>query len=77
MCRPHKKHPDPERKTVPDEKNGFRDGSAGLEDRGQYLWGLVHPINGAMRVGDYWGALGPLGPSAPWSFSPWCQKMRR
>jgi hypothetical protein len=38
----------------------IRDGSAPLEDRGQYLWGLVHPINGALRIGDYWGTLGPL-----------------
>jgi len=38
----------------------IRDGSAAFADRGQYLWGLVHPINGAMRLGDYWGALGPL-----------------
>src|SRR5262249_22163925 len=38
----------------------WHDGAASLQDRGQYLWGLVHPANGAMRIGDYWGALGPL-----------------
>ncbi len=38
----------------------LRDGSAPLADRGQYLWGLVHPINAALRIGDYYGTLGPL-----------------
>ena len=38
----------------------MKDGGASLQDHGQYLWGFVHPINGAMRIGDYWGALGPL-----------------
>jgi hypothetical protein len=38
----------------------LKDGGESLADRGQYLWGLVHPINGAMRIADWWGSLGPL-----------------
>ena len=39
---------------------GIHDGPALLADDGSYLWGLVHPMNGALRIGDYYGTLGPL-----------------
>ncbi len=32
----------------------------GFAADGAYLWGLVHPAVGAMRLGDPWGTLGPL-----------------
>jgi uncharacterized protein DUF2298 len=38
----------------------IHDGAARFADDGSYLWGLVHPLNGALRIGDYYGTLGPL-----------------
>jgi hypothetical protein len=34
--------------------------SRGFAADGAYLWGLVHPASGAMRLGDEFGTLGPL-----------------
>jgi hypothetical protein len=38
----------------------LREGPHLFEDDGSYLWGLVHPLNGALRIGDFYGTLGPL-----------------
>jgi len=38
----------------------FEGGPRIFADDGSYLWGLVHPLNGALRIGDYYGTLGPL-----------------
>lgn len=38
----------------------IHDGPAIFVDDGSYLWGLVHPFSAALRIGDYYGTLGPL-----------------
>jgi hypothetical protein len=35
-------------------------GTGILNDEGTYLWGLVHPLNGHMRLWDWYGMHGPL-----------------
>lgn len=38
----------------------IREGPAFFVDDGSYLWGLVHPYSAALRIGDWYGTLGPL-----------------